>query len=177
MASHSSFRPSADESPPYYSGYVALAPDGKIVDALAEQGKRLVGEWRAAPESARGLRYADGKWTTEEVLAHIVDIERVLAYRAMCFLRGVKGEQPGVDQDLMVPRSLANERGLESLVTEFEHQRLANVELFRGLAESLLDQRGVASGGEMSVRALLYILFGHAEHHAKVLAERYFPVA
>lgn len=169
--------PDSSEYPPYYAGYVDLAPEDAIVDALCDQGARLVKFLSALPPASRGYRYAEGKWTTEEVLGHIADCERLFSYRAMCFLRGVEDEQPGVDQDAMVPRSLANERGLESLTREFEHLRIANVELFTGLGDTEMTIRGRASGGEFSVRALLSILYGHAEHHAKVLRDRYVPPA
>ena len=107
------------------------------------------------------------------MIGHIVDIERACAYRAMCFLRGLDGEQPGVDQDVMVPNSRANERGLESLSAEFLHLRMSNVELFRHLDDVQWQTRGRASGMEISVLSLACILFGHAAHHHSVIEERY----
>lgn len=166
-------RPSTEEYRPFYHGYVELAPDGDILASLVEQGDRLVAAWRALPTSASGHRYAKGKWSTEEVLGHIADTERLFSYRAMCFLRGVTAAQPGVDQDVMVAHAGSDERGLESLITEFECQRKSNVELFRGLSQAQGDIRGTASDAEISVRALLFILYGHAEHHGRILQERY----
>ncbi|QDV04568.1 DinB superfamily protein [Planctomycetes bacterium Poly30] len=168
-------RPSSQEYHPYYRGYVELAPDGDIVASLEEQGQRLVARWRALPPEMHGYRYEKDKWSAAEVLGHIADTERLFSYRAMCFLRGVTEAQPGVDQDVMVPNSGADQRGIPSLVSEFEWQRRANVELFRGLSQAQGDRRGIASDAEITVRALLFILYGHAEHHAAVLRERYVP--
>lgn len=166
-------RPTADEFPAYYTVYVNQAPPGDLIEALENQARGLASAWGELPEKARGFRYADGKWSVEEVIGHIIDIERTFAYRAMCALRGLTEEQPSVDQDIMVPNSGADERGIESLSAEFLHLRLSNVELFRHLTESQAQLRGRASGGEFSVRALACILYGHAVHHADVIEERY----
>ncbi|MEM8711770.1 MAG: DinB family protein [Planctomycetota bacterium] len=173
MSEASDRRPDSTEYAPYYETYVGQVPDGPIVDTLLAQGERLVKAWRAMPAAARGFRYAEGKWTVEEVLGHVVDIERVFSHRAMWFLRGIPAEQPGVDQDVMVPNADSNARGIESLCVEFESLRRSNVELFRGLSDARLDVRGRASGVEFSVRGTAFVLCGHAEHHARVLEERY----
>ena len=166
-------RPDANEFPSYYSHYVELAPAGDLVEELDNQGRELSRVWAELPAAAQGFRYGDGKWSVEEVIGHVVDIERAFSYRAMCFLRGLKEEQPGVDQDTMVPNSGANERGFASLSSEFLHLRQSNVELLRHLTGEQLSQRGRASGAEFTVRALACILFGHALHHAGVIDERY----
>lgn len=166
-------RPAADEYPTYYTTYVNLAPPGDLIEALEEQGRALARSWEELPAAAHGFRYADGKWSVEEVVGHVIDIERTFAYRAMCALRGLTDMQPSVDQDIMAPNSGADERGLKSLGAEFLHLRLSNVELFRHLTEAQSQLRGRASGGEFTVRALACILYGHAVHHATVLDERY----
>ncbi len=166
-------RPSADEFQPFYGPYLELVPDGDVVEHLRTQGETLVKAWRALPDAARGYRYATGKWTVEEVIGHVVDVERVFSYRAMCFLRQLPAEQPGVDQDIMVPNSRANERGLDSWINEFEHLRASNAELFGSLTDDECMVRGRASGGEVTVRAVIGMIYGHAQHHANVLSERY----
>ena len=166
-------RPAADEYPPYYTHYVELAPEGDLVRALEEQGQALAAEWAALPDAAAGFRYGPDKWSVEEVIGHIVDIERAFSYRTMCWMRGVPDEQPGVDQDIMVPNSGADERGFASLSAEFLHLRQSNVELYRHLTDAQFQVRGRASGAEFSVRALACVMFGHAVHHASVIHERY----
>lgn len=166
-------QPSAGEYPSYYAPYVALAPTSNLIEALEEQGRALSQRWSELPAAACAFAYAEGKWSVAELIEHVVDIERVFSYRAMCFLRGLSDEQPGVDQNIMAANSAANERGLASLGAEFLHQRLSNVELFRHLDESQYDRGGRASGVEFSVRSIPSILYGHAAHHDAVLEERY----
>lgn len=166
--------PSPDEYGPYYTPYIELAPEGDIVRALEAQSESLL-ETFGVFEGERGAHaYAEGKWTAAEVIGHVVDIERVFAYRAMCFLRSMGDvEQAGVDQDVMVPASRATERGVASWMREFKHLRASHVALFEALTDDDLSLVGRASGASCTVRALLYKMFGHAEHHARVLEDRY----
>ena len=174
MTTRTAARPAQADFDPFYAGYVSLVPDGDIVETLRVQREDLAALFARVPEERHGFRYSPGKWTLEEVVGHVVDIERVFSYRAMCFARGLaEVEQPGVDQDLMVPASGATERGLDSLAREFDHLRLANIELFHTFDDEQLAVLGRASGLPLTTRAMLYILHGHAEHHARFIEDRY----
>ncbi len=164
-------RPAATEYAPYYEAYVVRVPGGELTALLEAQRQPLLDAFTSARAA---FAYAPGKWTSEEVVGHIVDIERVFSYRAMCWTRGLQGvELAGVDQDQMVPASRATERGMASLAEEFDHLRRSNVALIRSLDGPSLAIRGRASGTEMTVRAMLHVLYGHAQHHADVLRQRY----
>lgn len=167
-------RPAATDFAEYYTPYVALVPDGDVVEHLAAQRERFGSLLASVPAERAGHRYAEGKWTIEELVGHVVDIERVFSYRVMCFCRGM-GEVPqaGVDQDVMVAASGATARGLASLAEEFDHLRAANLVFLRSLSDADLDRRGVASGVEFSALAVAFTMYGHLEHHANVLSERY----
>lgn len=174
MTGRSARRPAEGEFHEYYTPYVALVPEGDVVESLRAQREELMALIASVPDEKRGHAYEEGKWTIEEVIGHLVDTERAFAYRIMCFTRGMADvEQPGVDQDVMVPASGATERGLDSIAREFDHLRRANLELFETLDDDALAIRGRASGTEVTVRGVMYIVYGHAAHHARVLRERY----
>jgi hypothetical protein len=178
MPARSPLRPAEGDHHPYYDPYIALVPDGDVVDALRAQHEDLVALCASVPDDLRGFAYAPGKWTIEEVVGHVVDIERAFAYRVMCFVRGLEGrDQPDVDQGVMVPASRATERGLDSIARELDHLRRSNLELFDSLADDQLAIRGRASGKRGTARSWLYVIHGHAEHHARVLRERYLGAA
>ena len=44
-------------------------------------------------------QYEDGKWTVKDILQHMIDVERVFAYRALRFARYDFTELPGFDVD------------------------------------------------------------------------------
>lgn len=168
-------RPISDEYYDFYHTYVGLVPDGEIATVLADQRERLVDEFSTVPPHLETFAYAPGKWTVREVLGHISDAERVFAYRALTIARADTTSLPGFDENEWAVHSNAGVRQLESLVEEFAAVRSATLALLGGLAPEMGHLRGTASGRPISVRAIAWILAGHAEHHLRHFRERYSP--
>jgi hypothetical protein len=166
-------RPARDEYGDFHAGYVAAVSDGDIRAALAAEGAVAEAFYGAIPESRAGFAYGPGKWTIAEVVAHIADSERVFAYRALRFGRADRTPLPGFDQEVWVPASRAGERRFADLVADLAAVRTASIHLFRSFAPEDWARRGEASGKEVSVRALAWIIAGHELHHRRILVERY----
>ena len=118
-------------------------------------------------------RYAEGKWTIKDILQHLVDAERVFAYRALCFARNDKTELPGFEEDDYVIEANANKRSIQDLLTELLIVRQSSLALFKSFNDEQLMRIGTASNNPMSVRALGFIIIGHQNHHQRVFEERY----
>lgn len=168
-------RPAANECAEFYRGYIATAPEGDIRDTLAWSLDQTLGLLQKIPADREDFAYAAGKWTVKEVVGHIADAERVFAYRALRFGRGDETPLASFEQDDYVRRGRFGARTLADLAAEFEHLRRANLLLFLGFEPEALFRKGVASGREISVRALLWIMAGHELHHGNILRERYLP--
>lgn len=163
----------ADEYNPFYHTYLSKTNDLTLNDGLRSNSEDVVAFLQSIPKNIHEYRYAEGKWTIKEVLQHIIDTERIFSYRALCIARQDKTSFPGYDQDAYVPPSKANERGYQSLVSEYQTVRLATVILFDGFTDEMLLEVGTASNSPISVRALGFILMGHENHHCDVIRERY----
>jgi hypothetical protein len=171
---HPSGRPAADEFGAYYAGYIDLVPAGEeIVAVLARQREATLSRFGSVTEGRGAHRYAPGKWSVKEVVVHLSDAERIMAYRALRFARGDGTPLPGYDENAYVPLSGADAQPLAALVTEWGHVRQATVSLFRHLPAEAWTRRGTANGKPASVRALAWIIAGHELHHLRTLAERY----
>jgi hypothetical protein len=166
-------RPKPGEHAPYHVTYFAHVPEGDIVAVLSAQLDDALALARSIPSGLHTHRYAPGKWSVTELFGHVVDLERVFGMRAMCFARKDPGPLPSVDEDPYVAAACFDERGLASLVEEFEHLRRANLALYSSFDEAALERRGTASGHVMSVRGMMFLTAGHAAHHFNVLRERY----
>ena len=166
-------RPTSSEYNDYYSLYVESVPDGNIIDILTTEGERAVQLFDSFDEFIGAFRYADGKWTVAEVVGHMVDTERLFAYRALRIARADKTPMAGMDQNDWVTGTDFTARGVVSLSKEFLALRASNIALFGSFTEEELARTGMASELEFSVRALLYILAGHGIHHLRVLEEKY----
>ena len=170
-------RPARDEYAPYYHTYVGAVPDGDLLEMLDESLEETLGLLGGIGEGGGGHRYAEGKWSVREVVGHIVDTERVMAYRALRIARGDRTPLPGFDQDPYVAAAGFDRRTLADLSDELAAVRAASVHLFRHLDDEALARRGTASGSEVTVRALAWIIAGHEMHHRRILRERYLTAA
>ncbi len=166
-------RPAADEYGAWYAGYVRLVPDGDLLATMLGQLEQVDAFIAAAGEARGDHAYAEGKWTIKEVLAHIIDAERIFAYRALRIARGDQTGLPGFDENAYGAESLAGSRTLASLAEEFALVRRANLAMLRTFPAEVAARRGTASGNPVSVRALAWIMAGHLAHHLKILRERY----
>lgn len=166
-------KPEDHEYNSYYAGYVELVTEDDVLAAMEGQIKeieRLVAE---IPEERGTHSYEPGKWTVREVLGHLVDTERVFAYRALRISKGDATVLPGYDQDLFVANGGFNEVPIKNLLAEFLHMRRANILFFSGISEERTALVGNANGNAVTVRALAYMMVGHVRHHLNILSERY----
>lgn len=166
-------RPTPSEYAPFYAGYIAALPDGDVLQILEQQVSELRQLAAGTPAGRETFRYADGKWSVREVVGHMIDAERIFAYRALRFSRGDEAPVPGFDENSYVAASTFDRRPLSSLVDELALVRQANLALFGGLAPADWTRLGIANGYAVSVRALAFIMAGHVRHHLNILRDRY----
>jgi len=166
-------RPEPGDYAPYYENYIKLVEDGDILKILNDQSKRTQDVLNSFSEHRGNFRYADGKWTVKEVVGHLLDTERVFAYRALCIARAEKKSLPGFDQDDYVKEGNFNRRELFELNYEFRLLRESNLLLFRSFTTEMLIKRGFANETSVTVLAILFMIAGHEKHHMKVLREKY----
>ena len=165
--------PVAGEYPSYFEGYVSLVPEGDVLATLAGQFEETLALLRGFDETRAGESYAPGKWTVKELVGHLLDSERVFAYRVLCIARGDTAPLPGMDQDTYARHANFNARTLADISEELSRVRATTLDLLRHLDEEAWLRRGTANGNVLSVRALAHVIAGHERHHADVLRERY----
>ena len=163
----------AEEAAPFYKDFLAAFPDGRVGIHLQAQVVELEELCAGLTESGAMFRYAEGKWTVKEVIGHLLDTERVYAYRLLRISRGDVTELPGFDETTYAPEGQFNLRSVEELVSEFKLQRASTFALVNGIPPAAWPRVGTVNGFRTSARALVYIILGHTEHHLSLLRERY----
>lgn len=166
-------RPDKSEYDPYYERYISLVSGGDPVAVLAAQPTELQDIFTALPEEKGAYAYDAGKWSVKEVLSHMIDGERMFAYRAFRIARGDKTPIEGFEQDGYIENAHANERSFGELLEEFNLLRRANLLFFDHLRDEQWQFVGIANAASISVRAIAFIMAGHVKHHANILNERY----
>lgn len=165
--------PDRSETAEYYFTYINQVPSGDIREILEAQAGETVSLLHGISNEQSLHRYAPEKWSIREAVSHINDTERVFMFRAFWFARGLGGELPSFDQNVAVVAAGAGARSWASHIEEFQAVRSATLAFWNGIASDAWDRRGIASGNPFTVRALAWITAGHAEHHLRLLRERY----
>ena len=166
-------RPGQGEHAEYFRRYVDLVPDGDIVETLTHQLGETLALLQDVPPERETHRYAPGKWSIREVVGHLIDVERVFAFRAIAIARSDGVDLPSMEQDEWASRSNANARPLDDLAQEWASVRRANVHMFATLGPGIATRRGKASGNPVTVRSLPWIIAGHELWHRELLARNY----
>lgn len=166
-------RPETNEFDPYYNTYISLIEGDDVLPILDAQPAELSAIFSNMPEEKGTFAYADGKWTIKELLSHLIDGERMFAYRTLRISRGDKTPIEGFEQDDYIKNSNANNRPFAELLEEFDLQRRSNMLLFNNLSDEASRRMGTANEKAISARALIYCMAGHVRHHISILKERY----
>jgi len=163
----------AEEAAPFYRDFLAAFPDGHVDSHLRAQVSELEAQCAGLTESRAMFRYAEGKWTIKEVVGHLLDTERVYAYRLLRISRNDSTALAGFDETRYVPEGQFNDRAIRDLVYEFRLQRASTIALANGIPLVAWTRVGTANGFHISARALIHIILGHTAHHVRLLRERY----
>jgi hypothetical protein len=166
-------RPEADEIPAHFVGYIQRVPELDPVIVCAAQIEETASVLHGLSDADAMYRYARGKWSIKEVVGHLTDVERIMAYRALRIARGDTTPLPGFDENAYVPAAKFDARSLADLVGELRTARAATLALLRTFDTDAWPRRGTASGKPVSVRALAFMIPGHERHHLDILRTRY----
>ena len=166
-------RPAATEYAQPYAGYVANVPEDDILSAIEEQSSVTQKLLASLDEKKAAYRYAESKWSVKEVLGHVIDSERIFAYRALAIARGETQPLPGFEEGEYVRNANFDAWKLGDLSEHYALVRRSTIVLFRNFPEEAWERTGTASGYPITARAIAWIIVGHERHHVKVLRERY----
>jgi hypothetical protein len=167
-------RPNSAFYPAYYEKYIDLVPKtDNILTELHNQMMDTIDLVTSLDDETLMSAYAPGKWSILDILVHLMDVERVLTYRALSIARGDKTPLPGFEEENWAKEARANDRKILNLVKEFSLLRSSTIELFNSFDEKMWLQKGTANGNEFIVSSFPYIICGHEIHHRIIIEERY----
>lgn len=162
-----------DSVPHFYKNYVKQIEQPDVLTALRFSGYRMQEAVHGIPERLADYRYAEGKWTVREVLCHVIDAERIFAYRALRFARNDQTTLSSFDENSYAPMANASGRSLRKIADEMHHLRISTLDLYESFSADMLNRKGKVGENELSVIALGFIIAGHETHHLHILKERY----
>jgi hypothetical protein len=167
--------PNPEHAPPYATTYFAKASEDHLFDALLATQNETEQLFGSMSEELGNFSYSIEKWSVKMVLQHIMDCERIFAYRALRFARKDLTVLPGFDDHFYVTTAQPNTRSVSSLLREYLSIRAATFTLFESFIEENLDIVGRSNEHPYSPRSLGWMCAGHNRHHIDVIKERYLP--
>ena len=159
--------------PASMQAYVNRVTEKDPAKAITRNTKAFRKLLKDIPNKKADYAYAPGKWTLKEMLQHIIDAERVFAFRALHIARKDANPLPGFDENSWADNSKASTRKWKDLIEEFFTVRNANQMLFSTLDEQQLQHAGVANNSQVSVATLAFVTAGHLDHHMNIILTRY----
>lgn len=166
-------RPVEGDCAEYYFRYINLVPDVDILTYLHTQ-RDWYGDWIESLSSEQAKnRYAPGKWSLAEMIGHVMDTERVFAFRMMAISRGDQNKLPGFEQDDYVTNSVYDNISPPELANEWRAVRSATLYLSRSMTAEMTSRTGIANNLTVRPFAFPYMMAGHVLHHYNVANERY----
>ena len=166
-------RPDLSRIPQFYHNYINQVPQDDLREAFKVQTPAFIKFIESIPPDKYDYRYADDKWTIREVLQHIIDAERVFAYRALRFARKDATPLPSFDENLFAENAKADKRDWKEMVEEFKVVRKSSEYMFNSFDDDQLDATGISNSNPVYVLAIGFVIVGHAIHHMRITKERY----
>ena len=166
-------KPQPNEYKSFYGAYINLPDDTDILQQLSAQKDNTYNFLTQLPEAKADHAYAEGKWSIKQVVGHMIDAERIFAYRILCFSRNEPNGLPGFDENAYVENSNFTQRTLADLAAEFKAVRESNLFMLRALTDEQSLIEGTANATPITIRALVYVIAGHELHHMRIIKDRY----
>lgn len=159
--------------PDFFQKYINQVNEEDLKPAFKNQKPAAELFFKSISNEFSNRRYAEGKWTVKEVLQHIIDAERVFAYRALCIARKEANVLPPFDENNYAENSNASGRNWQDLIDEFVIVRRSTEYLFESFTDEALNSVGKVSNYTIGVSALGFVAMGHVNHHIRIIKERY----
>lgn len=166
-------KPDLIDISPYFHDYLNGVKENDLLSALEGSRKATRDLIHSVSKDKEDFAYAEDKWTIKEVVRHIIDCERIYAYRALRFSRFDSTELAGFNENVYTTNLKKSQTSLRLLLEEYESVRQAGIFLFQSMTEDMLNFRGKANGMEVTARTLGFLTAGHNLHHCQVIKTKY----
>lgn len=163
--------------PEYFERYINKCDDVELNDAIQISVNELneipLEKWKSIGDKV----YAEGKWTIKDILQHLIDVERIFAFRALAIARDEKQKLPGFSEDEYAISANANKRNLEDLLAELKVLRESVKLMYKSFSDEMLKKTGESFKGVYSVASIGFIFPGHQRWHLDVIKDKYLPLS
>ena len=144
-----------------------------VLDILASTPDKLRREIAAMPARQLRTRPAPGKWSVQEILAHLADVEELgMRSRVAALIEEDRPLLPSFDQERRAVEMRYHRRDPRQSLRSFERQRCANLKWLRTLKAAELRRSGTHEKvGEITAGEMIHEWAFHDLGHLKQIME------
>ena len=161
------------EAPQYYHYYFDLVESDNLINELEKSHQYMLDLFQKINRENENFSYQENKWTTKQVIRHIIDCERIFGYRALRFARFDNTVLASFDENKYMAPPLNHDENLEELMDEFITLRRSTLSLYKSMNDPMLDFKGSVEGTFNSARTIGFMIVGHQLHHCLFLEKNY----
>lgn len=161
------------DAPQYCHYYFDLVEEENLEFELQKSKKSTLNLFESIPTTLENYAYVENKWSIKQVLRHLIDCERVYAYRAFRLSRFDQTELSTFDENEYINRIDLKETTIADLLREYSYVRDSSIELFKNMTEPMQNSKGNIGGNLFSVKAIGMMTVGHNIHHNNIVVARY----
>ena len=161
------------DTPSHYHFLLDLIETNKLLFELENSKMITLKLFEQISLKNENFSYQLNKWTTKEIIRHIIDCERIFAYRALRFSRFDNSELLGFDEDAYVVNLKSIEHNFINLKEEYEIVRNSNIALFKKMTNEMLNFKGLANKMCFTAKTLGFMIIGHNLHHCNFMKNKY----
>ncbi|MFZ0760729.1 MAG: DinB family protein [Candidatus Sulfotelmatobacter sp.] len=145
------------------TGYAEGKRPLAVQAATAKKLERLI---KGVPAAKLRKRPAPGKWSVNEIVAHLADVEMVVGFRMRLILGAPGTPVAAFDQDAWVISGHYEKRDPRKSVEQFRVLREANLALLKSLTPEQWKHCGMHSErGQETIEHIVRMIAGHDLNH------------
>lgn len=161
------------DAPEYCGHYFDLIQSDDLLSEFEKSKELTLNICKLISPELENYAYQPDKWTIKEVLRHIIDMERIFAYRAFRFSRYDDTELSGVEENDYIEKVKHTDLKLSDLRDEYLAVRNATIWIYSNIKAEMLDFKGIANKQTYTARSLGFAIIGHNVHHCNVIKTKY----
>ncbi len=161
------------DAPEYCAYFFDLIQSDSLVFEFEKSKELTLDVFKLISPELENHSYQPNKWTVKEVLRHIIDMERIFAYRAFRFSRFDDTELSGVEENDYIKKVKTTDIKLADLKEEYLAVRNSTIGIYRNITTEMLDFNGNANKQTYTARTLGFAMIGHNIHHCNFIKTRY----
>lgn len=162
--------------PEYFDRYINLVDDVELEEAFIKSLDDLRCLNIDDLIKLKDKTYLPGKWTVNEVIQHIADIERLLCSGTLRFARNESEHVISFDENKIAKNSKANEKQIKNIIDELISVRQATIKLYESFDNNDLLKTGINWKHRISIIAMGFNIIGHQIHHLNFIEANYSPL-